>query len=405
MAGLTLTTADSALKEDYQPAIREQLNNAVMFLQQIEKNSKDVEGRRAVLSLHVSRNSGVGARAEGGTLPTAGNQGYAEERINVRSNYGRITLTGQVIKAMRSDRGSFVRALQSETRGITTDLRRDVNRQCYGFSTGKLLLLTATGPSTTVVAQASTPDSIFNFLEVGQLVDIGTASPFTSVTTANAITSITRSTRTIVLTTAVTVANGDTMVRSGSGGSGAAQKELTGLQSIVAASGSLFNVDPSTNPSWVSTVKDNSGTFRPVSETLFAGAMQDAEILGGANIDLWITSPGVHRAYAALLTSQKRFTNTLELKGGYKALDMTAGGSSVPLMWDRDCPSNKAFGLATPHLVQFQMSDWEFMQEDGAVLFRVSGTDSYEATLFKYHELATDKRNAHVLVSDLTEAP
>ena len=65
---LTLTTADSALKEDYQPAIREQLNNEIMMLAQIESNSTDVEGRRAVLSLHVSRNSGVGPRAEGGTF-------------------------------------------------------------------------------------------------------------------------------------------------------------------------------------------------------------------------------------------------------------------------------------------------------------------------------------------------
>jgi hypothetical protein len=77
MAGTTFTTADSALKEDYQPVIREQLNNANVLLAQIEKNTKDVEGRRAVLSLHITRNSGVGSRAEGGTLPSAGSQGYA----------------------------------------------------------------------------------------------------------------------------------------------------------------------------------------------------------------------------------------------------------------------------------------------------------------------------------------
>ena len=47
---LTLTTADSALKEDYQPAIREQLNNEIMMLAQIESSSTDVEGRRAVFA-------------------------------------------------------------------------------------------------------------------------------------------------------------------------------------------------------------------------------------------------------------------------------------------------------------------------------------------------------------------
>ena len=73
---LNLSAAAGVLKDDYQPAVREQLNNAHMLLNQIERNSKDTEGTAAVLSLHVSRNSGVGARAEGGTLPTAGHQGW-----------------------------------------------------------------------------------------------------------------------------------------------------------------------------------------------------------------------------------------------------------------------------------------------------------------------------------------
>src|SRR5580692_8237358 len=100
---LTLATADSALKEDYQPAIREQINQSCMMLMQIEKNSTDIEGRRAVLSLHVQRNSGVGARPDGGGLPLAGNQGYAEERVPLRYNYGHIQISGPTIRAMKSD--------------------------------------------------------------------------------------------------------------------------------------------------------------------------------------------------------------------------------------------------------------------------------------------------------------
>ena len=123
---LTPTTADAVLKEDYQPVVREQLNQGIAFLQQIEKNDKDFEGRRAVLALHVSRNSGVGARAAGGTLPTAGQQGYAEQRVPVYRNYGRGQIDGGVIKQMRSDKGSFVRAVESETRGIVNDLKRSV---------------------------------------------------------------------------------------------------------------------------------------------------------------------------------------------------------------------------------------------------------------------------------------
>ena len=45
-----------------------------------------------------------------------------------------------------------------------------------------------------------------------------------------------------------------------------------------------------------------------------------------------------------------------------------------------------------------------WMDEDGAVLSRVSGVTAYEATLFKLHELATDERNSHGLIKDITEA-
>ena len=72
---LSLTNADSALKEYYLPPLRDQLNNENVLDSIVSKNTQDVEGRRAILSLHVTRNSGVGSRLENGTLPTAGNQG------------------------------------------------------------------------------------------------------------------------------------------------------------------------------------------------------------------------------------------------------------------------------------------------------------------------------------------
>src|SRR5581483_11617010 len=131
------------------------LNNTILLLSLIEKNSTDIEGRRAVLSLHVQRNSGVGARAEGGTLPTAGNQTYAQERVPLRFNYARITLTGPIMRAMKSDKGSFVRALESETKGATNDLKRDFNRQLWGTSDG-VIIATSTTTSSTTVNLAST---------------------------------------------------------------------------------------------------------------------------------------------------------------------------------------------------------------------------------------------------------
>lgn len=397
---LSLTTADAALKEDYMPSMREQLNNTVMLLQQIEKNSKDVEGRRAVLSLHVRRNSGVGARAENGTLPTAGNQAYAEERVPLRYNYGRIELSGPVIRAMKSDKGSFVRALDSETKGCVTDLRRDVNRQLFGTSDG-VIAATAVTTASTTVNLASPTQAQLQGLEEGMVIDIGTVASPTAVASAREIISV--GTTTIVISgAAVTTAATDRIFRSGSGGSGSAQKELTGLQTIISDTGTLFNVDPTVYSVWKSHVEAVGGA---PTETVFARGMQKAQIKGSPGVDIIITTDGVHRGFANNLTSLKRFTNTVEVKGGYKGLEVTAGGGNpVTLVWDRDCPAQTAFGISTSHLVQHEMSDWEWMDEDGAVLSRVSGKDAYEAVLFKYHELTTDRRNSHVRWTGITES-
>lgn len=400
--GQTLTNADSALKEDYQPAMREQLNNAFMLLSQVESNSEDVEGRRAVLSLHVTRNSGVGARAEGGTLPTAGNQGYAEERVGLRYNYGRGKLSGPVIKAMKSDNGSFVRAVDSETKGIVTDLKRDVNRQIAGTSDGVIATCGTTSASTTVQLATATTLTQMRQFEAGMVVDIGTVASPTSSASARTISAIDRTNKTFVVSgAAITTAGTDFVFRSGSGGSGASQKELTGLRTIVAATGSLFNVDPATYETWKSYSNTAGGT---PNELKFETALDEISIEGGSDANLIMTTAGVSRGYAATLQATKRIVDKLDLKGGFKAISVTTPKGEVGLTWDRDVPSGYAWVLSTDHLKEHQMSDWEFMDEDGAVLSRVSGEDAYEFVLYKYHEITTDKRNSHGVLTGLTES-
>jgi hypothetical protein len=412
---LTLTLADAALKEFYLPAVRDQINNTNWWLSQIEQNGQDVEGRRAVLSLHVLRSSGVGSRLEGGTLPTAGNQGYAEERVGLKYHYGRIQINGPVIRAMKSDRGSFVRAVEGETKRITQDLKRDVNRQLWGTSNGVIATCTVstTGQTTVLLATATTAVQMRQ-LEVGMLVDIGTVAEAAAgsggPTYANKIVSVDVAAKSFVLETNLSSATASTdfVFRAGNGGATTVQREMTGIQSIVDSTGSLFNVDPATYPVWSSAENSNSGTNRSVSENLFAALMHEVEIKSGvmpsAGEYCWASSDGVFRAFSNLLTAQKRFANTIELKGGFKGLEMTAGGGSVPLVWERDCPSNTAFYLHKPSFKLHTESDWEWMDLDGAVLSRVANTDAYEATLFRYAEQAIDRRNTSGKIADLTEA-
>lgn len=396
-----VSNIDSALKEYYLPPAREQLNNETMFLAQIERNSRHIEGRRAVLSLHVERNSGVGARAEGATLPTAGNQTWAEERVDLAHNYLRIQLSGQVMKMTASDAGSFVRSLDSEMRYGVKDLRRDINRQCYNASTQTIAQCDTTTASTEVELSVTGNTAMRQF-EIGMLVDIGTTSDYAVVISGSEITAVDRTPATVSITIsdAVTTTTSHYVTRTGNQGN-----ELIGMREIVASSGTLHNINPSTYEVWKSTVNSNGGTDRAATDNLFETVIDTIDLDSGTAPNFCVTSKGVRRNYAAQLKAQKRFNdgNSLTLKGGFRALTIDCGDVTLPIIGERDCPNNTAFLLSLEHIVQHEMSDWEWMNEDGAVLNRVSGKDEYEATMFKYHQICTDRRNVHGQIQDLTE--
>ncbi len=395
----TMANVDAALKADYQPAIREQLRNKWMLLAQIESNSKDVEGRYAVLSLHTNRSSGVGARAASAALPSAGVQEYAEQRVSIIRNYGALAIDGDLIEASASDKGSFARMLQAEIDGTVTDLKNDVSRQLYNDSTKAIAQCGTTSSSATIVLTSPTKVQLKQF-HIGMKVDIGTTADYDTVVADATITAVDRSGGTITIDSAVTTTSSHYVSRAGTDGN-----ELTGLREMVAASGTYQNVNPTAYPEWVSTVDDNGGTNRTPTEALFEKVMEDVNFESDEDINLIVTTRGVRRNLAAQYQGQRRYTDSVEIKAGFSAVTVAAGNVEVPLVVDNDCPNNTAFLLNTAHLCQHQMgSPWSFMDRDGSSLHLVSGFDKYEAYIYNYHQLTTDRRNAHGLLGDLTEA-
>lgn len=418
----TYSTADAVLKDVYGPDVNEQLNQTFFLLHQIEKNRDDIEGRRVVHAIHVSRSSGVGAREDGDALPAAANQGFTPGYIPVRHVYGRIEISGPVMRAMRSNKGSFLRAVETEMKGITNDLKRDVNRQLWGTSDGVIATCGTTAASTTVQLATTTTATQYRQMGLrdggGIKIDIGTAADPVAIATGRSITAYDFANSTITISgAAVTTSSSHRIYRSGSGGAssnsgmpGDGQAELTGLQTIVKASGVLHGVDPSTYDVWAAYVDSNGGTNRAISENLVDSAIMEAELRSDDQVDILACSYGVEKALNNLFKAQRRSTDTVELMGGFKgkawSTDGEWDGAGKTRAWrrEKDCPSNSMFGLCTDSLVWYEGSDWDWADEDGSVLNRVSGYDSYEAFLYKDAELACRRRNANFRISDLTEA-
>ena len=406
--GSNRTDHDAVLKEFYLPGARTVLNNEIFLLTQMEQNTEDIEGREAVLDINIGRSQGIGSRAELADLPAAGAQVHVNQRVKLKYHYGRIQLSGQIIRDTASDSGSFTRAVQSETTGVVRDLKNDVARQCYGDGTG--VILTASGAKTSqTIPVANASAQQLAQLGIGMYINIGSAAatPADLQTGDVYISAIDRTNKTITVSGTIgIIANGSRISRSGSGGTGATQSELTGLKAQVAASGALFSIDPADNPDWASYVKTSAGA---VSEDMFTEVDQEVNMASGEQIDLWITTSAVHRGVASLLQADKRFPGTNELRGGYTGLDMSSvsqgmtGANTTSMVYDKDMTEDGcAYGISTNRFACYSGSDWEFMQEDGAILNRVPNKDAYEATLFAYKEIATDGRNAHGKIEGIT---
>ena len=131
--GMNLTDAANVLKTFYIGPVREQLNQGNVLLSNLERDTSRTafRGKEAYIPLHTGRNVGVGARAESGTLPAAGNQGYTSSVWHMAYLYGRVALTGPAIAASQGSEGSFVELLDSEMKGLVQDVKNDCNRQLW----------------------------------------------------------------------------------------------------------------------------------------------------------------------------------------------------------------------------------------------------------------------------------
>jgi hypothetical protein len=388
----TLTTLDAILKNQYLGPIREQLNSSNVLYGRLEKNTDSVVGKNFTIPLHYGRNEGIGARGEGAALPGAGNQAYKDCIVPMRYQYGRIQLTGPTIKAARSNEGAFIRAVDSEMRGLERDMKSSMNRQVFGDGTGLLATVAASGSATSTVVVDSTAK-----LRVGMPIDI-------IVKTTGAATAGVAGTSVASITDATTFTITDTLAGSPAATygvyiAGSRNNEMMGLSGIVSDTSTLQGLDVATYPWWKAKVLANSGTNRAISDTILQTALDTLEANSSGKATALYTSYGVRRAYQALLTATKHLVNTQELKGGYKALTY----NDLPIIADKDAPANKIFVVDEDELQIFRLGDLDWMQDDGAILSRVSGYDAYEAVLYVYQELGCMMRNAHVLIGDITE--
>jgi len=367
MATQTKAAADAILKDLYVGPVVEQINKKTYMLDQIERDSDHIDhtGRRAVIPLHTSRNRGRGSRGAGGTLPTAGVQGYADAIVPIKYHYSAIEIEDAAIEASTSNEGAFLNILNSETKGCAEDMRKDMQRQVYGTGDGLLGTLAKTAEETKTLEL----DSV-QYVAVGDPVDVLVKSSGEKSEGVEAVTVVKRtggSTKTIELSEKVKKATTSYGVYI----SGSRANESNGLRNIIAANRTLHEINSETagNEYW-NGVELKVGTS--ASETAIAGETSFEELAdevgfsGQGEVEAFLTTRGIRRRLADTYQSQKRFNDAqaVNIHGGYSAIMV----NEIPVIADDDCPRTYAFGLNKESFKWFQQASPGWLDRDGGIL-------------------------------------
>lgn len=412
MPGLDTSAASNVLKTFYLPPVQEMLNNSTVLLSRIEKEDKvPVQGNTFTVPLHTGRNTSAGVGiAEGGTLPTAGNQGYEKAVVPNKFIYGRVQVSGVVIAATRSDVGSFVRAIDSEIKGVTRDIKRDVNRQLNGNGQDALAYWTSADNTSGTVVDDGNGFAFTHLPNSGTLTcDLIDASDHTTelgsdiVVTLGAEDTTTPGFNITWTGTVSGSADGDYLVRANTLG-----KQLMGIEGIISdidpvgLSGGLHGLPVATKTFWKSqTVGDDASkvdlTFALMQKVLSKIATNsDYE---EKDVKLLLCSYQMRDKYVELCVNERKFYNTMEIDGGFEAVEY----NGKPLVPDPQAKHGRIYFITPESLKLFRMQDFDWMDRDGSVFSRVANVDAYEATIFHYGDLGCVARNANGLLRGINE--
>jgi hypothetical protein len=405
--GATLTTISNVLKNFYLGPVREQINSKVLAMQILQVQTENLEGLQAVLPLHVSRSSGVFARVENETLGAAGNQVYAQAVYNLKYLYGRVNVSGPAIAKSASDAGSFLRAMKSELDFIKDDIAVDFARQVYGDGTGQVAQCGTSGPSTTVTLASSEPLRK-GFLHIGMVIDIGTAADPDTLAADAVISAYSLATPSITTGASVTVTGANFIYRANNVDrtTGVPKEMDTGLQKILATAANSvggINAASAGNEYW-DNQRDTAGTAIGLNRLM---TIYNVCVAAGAGGDaICVTTPGLVRQLFASAdfggsapNGNVRFVNTKQFAGGFSSVSFDTGGGPVELASDRHAPFGKVYIIDKGHVKLFSPADWDFLQRDGLTIRLVANTDAYEAILFRYANMGTDRRNSSAVMT------
>jgi hypothetical protein len=372
---LQISGIASVLKKVIIPTIQDQLPKQSVLFDKIKKNSGvTMANNQIYISARTGRHSGIYSVAEG-TQPGVGSSTFSNPYTSVKYSFGTLEISDQALEAAKDNAKAIASILSSEIKALTSDFRKDINRQWFGDGTGQLCLANGTGANVTTLTVDS-PGT--RYLCPGMQIEIGTSGA-TTISTVDSATQVT-------LLTAATWANNDKVTKLN-------DDEMMGLKGLVDDGDYVATCQAivrSSNAWAKSQVEDTAAT-------LTEAHMIDLYLkcLEYGKPSVVFAGPHGFSKYGQLLTSMKRTADLKEvLSGGWKGLEFMGGDAGVMLDYDVPEVASSEFMLFMVDFDTFTIAEmtepFKFMEAEagGGILRRSSSNRTvWEATLKYYANL------------------
>lgn len=397
MPGTDTAAFDEVLKVVYGPGIPELIATKTPVLDMFQEGDSDQWGGKYVeYPIPVGRSEGSGWATEGGNLPSAGREKYADVRIPCRFQYGRITLTAQVMKASQGSRNAFATAMEREMQGVVKTMAADRGRAIFHDGRGVLCLVngTATSATQTLDSPGGVAGAVngARFIRPGMI--IGTINATTGAvvaTTVATVVSVAAGGATITLDASKTWTDNNYVVRFATTGSTdvgdtSYNKEFMGLLGLMDDGtyvATPHNVNRTQYPIFQTTVISNVGA---ISADVLQRGIDSAFEKGDGDVTDLAMHLSVRRAYIATTDNDRRYVGADLNKpdigtAAAKQGKLTFGG--IPITVDKYCPYGMIFGIDKSGFKRWTLVSGEWADEDGSVLCRIgtgtSAQDAFEA--------------------------
>jgi hypothetical protein len=415
-----LQTLTGVLKTMYTPIQKRMFSLMSVLPAQARRGGADTvqyAGNDAIFSAQFESRGGF-VSSTTGKLPEPQDGVDKQGRLGIARSYFVSKVDGLALKATTNSKGAYISAAKKVIRDVMQQWKIEQNRIMHSDSQGIRCVVVSRTSATVVVVDSpygitgAGPGNMF--IRVGDTLaahDTGSANALLGKAPIASIARGSGDQATITFASSIegagTIATGDILVSAVTTATSATDTSLGaephGAKSIIDVEDAFATFEQLKDDRW----EAQKLTSTTVDETIVMKLLNTIRARTGID---WrsnpkkmtlLTTTGIWQAYGDSLLGLRRFNApTMELNGGFKGVQV----AGATLIDDPYCPRGRLYAFHGPSLIFVDLMDFGMLSYEDANRWRPAAReDSYEGVHGIYWNFGATQRNAHGVISGITD--